>query len=463
MVWPGLGQAYRGDRRAALLFGLPPLLVAVAIGALALLIGPPVFVAHLLNPVFSLMAGLLVVAWGLLWAISIIDAGRPHSRPSMAVGVLGLAVVLLVTGWAGSGVWALYEAGNRISQPLPTPTTPEPSDRPSTSPSPTGPVTPGSPGPSPGGSPTRPTPSPSPNLDATGRVTVLFLGADLGRGVEGRLTDTIQVASFDQRTGRIAVISVPRDTGQLPLYNGGTWNRKINELMTHAADHSEEFPDGGLGTLERQLEYIIGIPIDYYAAVDFSGFERLVDMVGGVAVTLNRPIADASYSNGPNRPRGFFLEAGDHHLDGRTALAYVRSRKGPGNSDFQRARRQQQVLLALRHKVNDPLVLANVPSIVEAASQMVRTNAPLERLPQIVGILQASTDAEAETYVLQPRQYAEVVPRSEIGPVYMTRLKMDAVAELSIRLFGEDSRYAQEHGGGRLRPHADVASCVGGA
>ena len=269
---------------------------------------------------------------------------------------------------------------------------------------------------------------------------MLFLGADLGRGVEGRLTDTIQVASFDQRSGRIVMISVPRDTGQLPLYNGGTWNRKINELLTYAAEHPDEFPDGGLGTLERQLEYIIGIPIDYYAAVDFSGFERLVDMVGGVDVTLERPIADASYGGG----RGFFMEPGEHHLDGETALAFVRSRRGPGNSDFQRARRQQQVLLALRHKVNDPFVLANLPSIVDAASQMVRTNAPLDRLPQIVQVLQASSGAGAETYVLQPRRFAEVIPRSEIGRVYMTRLKMDAVAELSIELFGDDSRYAQE-------------------
>ena len=72
---------------------------------------------------------------------------------------------------------------------------------------------------------------------------------------------------------------------------------------------------------------------------------------------------------------------------------------------------------------------------------MVRTNAPIEQVPQIVSILQQSTGADAQTYVLKPPGYAQVIPRSEIGRVYMTRLKMDAVAELSVELFGEKSRY----------------------
>jgi hypothetical protein len=88
-------------------------------------------------------------------------------------------------------------------------------------------------------------------------------------------------------------------------------------------------------------------------------------------------------------------------------------------------------------------VLANLPTVIDIASEYVRTDVPLDRLPEIIALLQASTAASVDRYVLQPRLYAEVIPREEIGRVYMTRLKMDAVAELSIRLFGEESRYAQ--------------------
>jgi LCP family protein required for cell wall assembly len=427
LVWPGLGQAYQGHPRRALVLAVPPLLIALSLGALALLLGPPVLVVHLLVPVYAAAAVLLILLLAGWWALAVIDSGRPHSGASAVVSVMAVAVIGLAGGWAASVVFSLYDAGQQIARPVETP---QPTPAPS--------LAPGQPTPT-----STPTGAPTPTPDPNARITVLFLGSDMGRGPEGQLTDTIQIASFDPRSGQIAMISVPRDTAQMPMYDGRTWDRKINELASYAAKHPDEFPDGAQ-TLELQLEYLIGIPIDYYAVVSFDGFRTVVDAVGGVEVTLDRPIADASYSRGPGQPRGFFMEPGDHHLDGSTALAYVRSRHGPGNSDYQRARRQQQVLLAMRQKINDPLVLANLPSIVEAASRMVRTNAPLERVPQIVSILQASTQAQAETYVLRPPQFAEVIPREEVGRVFMTRLKMDAVADLSIRLFGEESRYYRE-------------------
>jgi polyisoprenyl-teichoic acid--peptidoglycan teichoic acid transferase len=433
LAWPGLGQAYRGEGRRGLRFAMLPLLALLAVGVLVVLLGPAVFVAYLLVPAYAALAGLAVLAAALWWAWAILDAGRVRTNGTVLAGVAMLAVVGLAAGWAGSVVLSLYQAGQGISRPIASPS-PSPTASGLPTIAPTGPLGPTLP-------PTDPPPSPSPSPQLGGRITVLFLGWDLGRGVEGQLTDTIQVASFDPDTGQIAVISLPRDTGQLPLYGGGTWPRKVNELMAYAEAHPDEFPDGGLGTLERELEYIIGIPIDYYAAIDFDGFREIVDLVGGVDVVLDRPIADHTYGWGPDRPRGFFLEPGEHHLDGRTALAYARSRKGPGNNDWQRARRQQQILLALRHKVNDPAILARLPELVEAVSRMVRTNAPIEQVPQIVSILQQSTGADAQTYVLKPPGYAKVIPRSEIGRVYMTRLKMDVVAELSVELFGEESRY----------------------
>lgn len=85
-------------------------------------------------------------------------------------------------------------------------------------------------------------------------------------------------------------------------------------------------------SLVKEMGFLLGAPVHYYAAIDLAGFQRMIDLVDGVTVDNPRAIDD---------PSGFKLSAGTHRLDGRTALAYVRSRKGLGDSDFSRARRQQ--------------------------------------------------------------------------------------------------------------------------
>ncbi len=452
-LFPGLGQAYAGETRSARLHGLPSALLVAAFALLWIVIGPTVLFVYLFQPALAMMAIAVIFAFGLWRAYSILHAsglGRTTKAARPAAGARTSAALLVVAliggvavmhGWATQLVWSAYQAGVKISQPIGTPL-PSPTTV-AGSPS-TGPTNGGQTG-GPTDTPTQPGPTVTPTQAATplpqGRVTILFLGRDLGRGAEGHLTDSLQVVSFDPRDGQIAFISVPRDTGQLPLYSGGTWPTKINALMSYAESHPDEFPDGGLGTLRRELEFIIGIPIHYYAQVDFTGFVQLVDAVGGVDVVVEREIDDPTYWQF-GRQVGFHILPGEHHLDGLTALAYARSRHGTGNSDFQRARRQQQVLLALRDRVNDPQVLANLPTVIDIAAQYVRTDVPLDRMPEILALLQASTGASVERHVLQPRRYAEVIPREEIGRVYMTRLNMDAVAELSIRLFGDESRYA---------------------
>jgi LCP family protein required for cell wall assembly len=443
-IFPGLGQAYAGSPRSARRQALPALLLLAVALVLIVALSPAVVFAYLFQWQNALLAGALVIGFGAWRAYSIVHATRTGQLRAAAAGqrrsgsvaaLLLVALVVVMHGYATNVVWSAYQAGVTISaRPTPTPTVVAGS--PSASPSSGGPTgSPATPGPA------TPTPSVAPTPEPQGRVTILFLGRDLGRGSEGQLTDSLQVVSFDPRTREIVFISVPRDTGQLPLYSGGVWPTKINALMAYAESHPEEFPDGGLGTLRRELEYIIGIPIHYSAQVDFVGFVQLVDAVGGVDVVVEREIDDPTYYQF-GRLVGFHITPGPHHLDGLTALAYARSRHGVGNSDFQRARRQQEVLLAIRDRINDPTVLANLPTVIDIAAQYVRTDVPLERLPEIIGLLEASNDAEVKRYVLRPRDYAEVIPRDEVGRVYMTRLKMDAVAALSIELFGDESRYA---------------------
>ena len=140
------------------------------------------------------------------------------------------------------------------------------------------------------------------------------------------------------------MLSIPRDISNFPLYSGGRFRGKINSLMTAATNDPKRFPDGPVLTLTREIGYLIGVPINYYAAINLNGFQKMVDLVGGVDIDNPRWINDPLYDwfDGTS---GFRLSAGHHHLDGRKALAYVRSRQGAGDSDFTRAARQQQVLV----------------------------------------------------------------------------------------------------------------------
>ena len=167
----------------------------------------------------------------------------------------------------------------------------------------------------------------------------------------------------------------------------------------------------------------------------------MIDRVGGVIVDNERRINDPRYDWLDGR-HGFYLEPGRHKLDGEDALAYVRSRQTVGDSDFRRARRQQQVLLALRTKLTRPSMLPELPGILDAAADTMKTNFPVDRIGEMVELAQKVDSESVRQYVLGPSKYAERPPYSETGGEYKLRLKMDALAKLSIDVFGDESRYA---------------------
>jgi LCP family protein required for cell wall assembly len=274
---------------------------------------------------------------------------------------------------------------------------------------------------------------------SSGRVTVLLVGLDNTHGDDYALTDTLIVASFDPSEGSLAMISLPRDTAHLPYYRGGTFLPRVNVLRQYAARDPASYPDGPMGTLVNEMSFLVGVPIDYYAVIGISGFSQLIDAVGGVDVNVASRVDDPGYQFSPTEI-GFVVEPGWHHFDGKYGTAYARSRHG--SSDYQRAARQQQLLLALRDKLGDPFVLTNLPQILDAVAQIIRTDAPLDRLPEIVSIALRSTLADARNIVLSPPRYANGVRTSDGDPTNMNELNMDALAQLSIELFGSDSRYS---------------------
>jgi LCP family protein required for cell wall assembly len=432
-LWPGLGQWYAGRNRTAALFALPVIGMALilllqAIGSLGQL------ASLLLTPSSALTVVILIgllAAWRLLAiadAMSIGGVTKPlrHRPTVMTFGALALGVLVMHAAM-GYAAWAFYDATSRIFVgDVSADGSPAPSLAPGVSADPDAEY--------------QASPIATPE-SASARINILLTGIDAAENRTNELTDTLLVVSVDPTNGSIAMLSFPRDISNFPLYDGRTYRDKINSFMSYARRNKDEFPDGPLTSLVRQMGYLLGAPIHYYAAIDLAGFRRMIDLVGGVTVDNVRTINDPRY-NWLDGNHGFFLSAGKHHLDGRTALAYVRSRQGAGDNDFNRARRQQEVLLSLRKQLVKPEQLPHIPALLDAAGDTIRTNFPSERVGEMIDLAQGIDTSTIRQVVLGPRKYAEQIPVSETGGIYKLRLKMDVLAALSIEIFGQSSRYA---------------------
>ncbi|HYM83253.1 MAG TPA: LCP family protein, partial [Candidatus Dormibacteraeota bacterium] len=375
---------------------------------------------------------LLLGGWHLLaMADAANGIGRGlRGRTRVVFGALALVVIGL-HGWSGYVAYSFWDAGTHIFSGDTGPDSTAP-PLPSAATVSAGAATPDL---------LQATPFATPPT-ATSRITILLSGIDSAPGRQHALTDTLMVVSIDPTTKRVAMVSVPRDVAGFPLYDGRTFDGKINSLMSWAQAHPSEFPDGPLPTVIREIGYIVGVPIQYFAAVDLYGFRRLIDAVGGVTVNVERPIDDPVYDWLDGSPQGFHLAAGPQRLDGRLALAYVRSRYGAGDNDFTRAHRQQQLLLALRDRFADPAMLPRLPELIQIAGDTVRTNFPVERLSEMLQLAEQVDRSNVTQVVLSPPTYTVHPPDDQTGGTYVLRLQLDVIARLSVQLFGNDSRYS---------------------
>ncbi len=423
-----------GRRHAAVVYALPLAVVLLlvlfqatgGVGAMAEL---------LLMPTSALTAAILILLLGIWRLVSMADAAasgehgqRWYRGRTGGVFVFLAVLVVVVHGWAGWVAYAFYEAGSEIyvSEINPDgtaePTTPDSAVEPGGS---VGPVA---------------TP-----VDDKARINVLLTGIDSASNRNEELNDTLLVASIDPDTGSVALISFPRDISGFPLYDGRTFRGKINSLMTAARTHPRDYPDGPLPTVANELGFLLGVPIPYYAAIDLEGFAKLIDEVGGVTVDNEKALNDPRY-RWLDGHAGFVLSAGTHTLDGKTALAYVRSRQGVGDNDFNRARRQQQVLLALRDKLVTPDMLARAPDLIRTFGHIIKTNFPPDRTGDLVNLGLAMDRESVRQVVLGPTKYAFRPPPSETNGVYELRLNLDAVGRLAVEIFGSETKYARGEG-----------------
>jgi LCP family protein required for cell wall assembly len=439
-IFPGLGHLYLGRRRPAALYAAPALVLLLIVGLRVLSEGIDLIAVEMFSPSTSLTVLGIVLALGLWWLIALVDvfvaAGgrRPLRRLPAAVAGILAAVIVATTAYAAVDVWSLYEAGTAIfvnSGPDgPAPTDMQAYGSPSDSAAPT------ALGSDPGIVDATPLTTPPP--DST-RITVLLTGIDSSPTRDHALNDTMIVASLDTATGKLAMVSFARDIAGFKMWDGTTFHGKINSLMSVAQSNHAAYPLGGINTLVKELSFLLGIPIDYYAAVNLPGFTALVDAAGGVTVHNDTAINDPSYGGWTDkRPVGFHLGVGTFTLDGQSALAYARSRMGPANNDFVRARRQQQLILALEKKLTSPSMLPRIPSIMKALSNTVRTNYPADGLAQILTAAKSLNASDTTRVVLGP-PYAL---RSNDPSTYSLTLQMPKIKALSIKLFGSASAYA---------------------
>ncbi len=212
--------------------------------------------------------------------------------------------------------------------------------------------------------------------DGVSRVTVLLMGLDYRDWEAGEIprTDSMMLITIDPVTKEAAMLSIPRD---MWVAIPGFEHERIN--VAYRLGELWKLPGGGPGLAMETAEEFLGVPIDYYAQIDFSAFVRIIDEIDGVTV---RPQMDVKIV--PIEGEGFkqTLEAGQTYtLDGALTLAYARSRYTEGG-DFDRAARQQEIVYAVRDRILKfsmwPTLIAKAPILYQEISSGINTNMRFE-------------------------------------------------------------------------------------
>jgi len=247
-------------------------------------------------------------------------------------------------------------------------------------------------------------------------VNIVLLGSDHRPDAPTWRTDVMVVVAIEPAAKRVGIVAIPRD---LWVTLPGFGENRIN-----AADFIGEYyraSGGGPGLVKRTIAENLELPVDYYVRLDFGGFERIVDALGGVTVDVECPIEERFVD--PASPTGLTdvnIQPGVQTMNGRTALFYVRARHA--TSDYDRVRRQQRLLLALRQQVLNLDIVPKVPALWLALNDAVQTDLGLPEIlalarlgvevktSDIHGVIIDQTLTQAAT---SPEGYAILLPERE--------------------------------------------------
>ena len=210
---------------------------------------------------------------------------------------------------------------------------------------------------------------------AQDKMNIMVMGVDRRADDVGR-SDTLFVATVDPEKKAAAILSIPRDTR---VKIAGHGYDKINHAYAY----------GGHNLTKDTVEGLLGIPIDYYVLIDTRAFERIIDAIGGVDIDVEKRM----YYEDPWDDDGGLvidLRKGMQHMDGKTAITYVRYRDEEG--DIGRISRQQKFLRAVMDKVASPSIITKIPTIIQEVSAAIETDMSISKMISLAGILKEAKD-----------------------------------------------------------------------
>ena len=249
------------------------------------------------------------------------------------------------------------------------------------------------------------------------RINILLLGIGGEGHSGGDLTDTIMIASVKPATNEASLLSIPRDLYvQIPNTNKSS---KINAVKFYG-DKSRE--KNGIELLKQTVSEVSGLDIHYYVQLDFDGFIKIVDDLGGIDIYLENDINDPAY---PNFSRGydpFYITKGWHHLDGATTLKVARSRHSV-MGDFDRIERQQDIIKAAKQKVFEKYSGFDVfafKKILDSMGDNLRTDIRLKEFPRFYKVAKEIKNHKITADVIDTKRYLN---RTHIGMGYTLQAK----------------------------------------
>jgi len=247
---------------------------------------------------------------------------------------------------------------------------------------------------------TNPTPLP-PLTTANETINFLLIGSDRRPTGTSHRTDTLLIAVVWYREGQVSLISIPRDTW---IYIPTVGMQRIN--TAYQSGESDGYPGGGMGLLKDTILQNFGIRIDHTAMVEFDGFRRIVDTLGGIDVPIACPYTDWRLispgldENNENNWWLYTVGPGQVHMDGDLALWYARSRSK--SSDFDRGRRQQEVIRTIFQKALQTGTFSKIPQLYNDFSSTVITDMGLGDMLSLAPYAVNFTNANIRSYYIRP-------------------------------------------------------------
>jgi LCP family protein required for cell wall assembly len=245
--------------------------------------------------------------------------------------------------------------------------------------------------------------------------SVLLLGGDGAQGRAGNRTDSMMVVMVDQLSGRVAVVSVPRNLGRMQFPPGsvlaerypdgfGDLANAIYPTVDRSSELSAAYGRDGLSApalaVTEAVGYSLGITIDDFVFMDLGGFSDLIDAVGGVTIELDRAHDIPPNVADPTRPVPPRIGPGEVSMDGPLAMGYARTRYA--DSDIGRMGRQRELFAAVTEQVSAYEALVRMPEILESLSGALSTSLDRERLMRLMELIGGDVEIVESVALARP-------------------------------------------------------------